>query len=47
MREAVARVAADRACSCRGALAFAILTDRAAIPEETRRRLDPLIGKYL
>jgi 5'-methylthioadenosine phosphorylase len=47
MREAVARVAADRGCSCRGALAFAILTDRAAIPEETRRRLAPLVGKYL
>ena len=47
MREAVARVEEDRACSCRRALAFAILTDRAAIPEETRRRLDPLVGKYL
>ena len=47
MREAVARVEADRDCSCRGALAFAILTDRAAIPEETRRRLAPLVGKYL
>ena len=47
MREAVARVAADRDCSCRGALAFAILTDRAAIPEETRRRLAILVEKYL
>ncbi len=47
MREAVTRVAADRACPCRDALAFAILTDRTAIPEETRRRLRPLVGKYL
>jgi 5'-methylthioadenosine phosphorylase len=47
MREAVARVAPDRACSCRGALAFAIITDRQAIPDEAKRRLAPLVGKYL
>lgn len=47
MREAVARVDPERDCSCRGALAFAILTDPAAIPEETRRRLAPLVEKYL
>jgi len=47
MREAVARVNPERACSCRGALASAILTDRAAIPGETRRRLAPLVDKYL
>jgi len=47
MREAVARVTPDRACPCRGALVFAILTDRSAIPEETKRRLAPLVGKYL
>jgi 5'-methylthioadenosine phosphorylase len=47
MREAVARVAPDRDCSCRRALEFAILTDRNAISEEARRRLAPLVGKYL
>jgi len=47
MREAVARVLPDRDCFCRKALEHAILTDRAAIPAETRRRLDPLVGKYL
>jgi 5'-methylthioadenosine phosphorylase len=47
MREAVSRVAAERDCGCRRALAFAILTDRSAIPGETRRRLAPLIEKYL
>ncbi len=47
MREAVARVAPDRDCSCRHALEFAILTDRNAISEEARRRLAPLVGKYL
>jgi 5'-methylthioadenosine phosphorylase len=47
MREAVSRVPAERDCGCRRALAFAILTDRSAIPGETRRRLAPLIEKYL
>jgi 5'-methylthioadenosine phosphorylase len=46
MREAVARVAPDRDCSCRRALQFAILTDRDAIPPETLSRLEPLVGKY-
>jgi 5'-methylthioadenosine phosphorylase len=47
MREAVTRVADERDCGCRRALAFAILTDRSAIPGETRRRLAPLVEKYL
>jgi len=47
MLEAVARVDPDRDCSCRHALRFAILTDRSAISEEARRRLAPLVGKYL
>jgi 5'-methylthioadenosine phosphorylase len=47
MREAVTRVAPDRDCRCRRALEFAILTDPAAIPRETRRLLEPLVGKYL
>ena len=47
MREAVARVSPDRDCGCRRALEFAILTDPAAIPAETRTRLDPLVGKHL
>ena len=47
MREAVARVRPDRPCSCRAALAFAIITDRSQIPEEARDRLAPLVGKYL
>jgi 5'-methylthioadenosine phosphorylase len=47
MRGAVARVDPDRTCGCRRALASAILTDPAAIPGETRRRLAPLVDKYL
>jgi 5'-methylthioadenosine phosphorylase len=47
MREAVSRVAPDRDCACRRALQFGILTDPASIAPETRRRLEPLVGKYL
>jgi 5'-methylthioadenosine phosphorylase len=34
-------------CPCHHALKDAIITDRAAIPEETRRRLALIAGKYL
>jgi 5'-methylthioadenosine phosphorylase len=34
-------------CPCPSALADAILSDRAGIPEAARQRLNPLIGKYL
>jgi 5'-methylthioadenosine phosphorylase len=47
----VARVVADmpeaRTCKCGASLAHAIITDRQRIPEQTRRKLDLLIGKYL
>jgi 5'-methylthioadenosine phosphorylase len=41
------RLAGPRACGCEHALKEAIITDRAAIPPRTRRRLDLLLGKYL
>src|SRR5512144_1870680 len=47
MREAVARLAPDRDCACRRALQFGILTNPAMIAPETRRKLEPLVGKYL
>jgi 5'-methylthioadenosine phosphorylase len=34
-------------CACQHALENAIITDRKSIPEETARKLDLLIGKYL
>jgi 5'-methylthioadenosine phosphorylase len=37
----------ERACPCAGALRNTLLTDPAAVPEETRRRLDLLVGRYL
>jgi 5'-methylthioadenosine phosphorylase len=47
MAEAVRRVDPRRACGCRRALANAILTDRAAVTDEARARLRPIVGKYL
>jgi 5'-methylthioadenosine phosphorylase len=45
--EAVARMPEARECKCGAALSHAIITDRKAIPESTRKKLDLLIGKYL
>lgn len=46
IREAVPRLGV-RKCRCGEALKDAILTDTAAIPFETRRRLAAIVGKYL
>ena len=37
----------ERECKCGSALAHALITDRKAIPEATRRKLELLVGKYL
>jgi 5'-methylthioadenosine phosphorylase len=44
---AVRSMPAARACKCGSALAHALITDRKAIPEPTRRKLELLVGKYL
>jgi 5'-methylthioadenosine phosphorylase len=44
--QAVARVPAARSCACGSALSHAIITDRKAVPEATRRKLGILIAKY-
>jgi 5'-methylthioadenosine phosphorylase len=44
---AVGSMPDGRDCKCGSALSHAIITDRALIPEATRRKLDLLIGKYL
>ena len=43
---AVAAMPTARACKCGSALAHAILTDRAHVPEATRTKLGILIDKY-
>ena len=47
IRKAVPRLPGDRKCACATALKDAILTNGQSIPETTRQRLAPLIGKYL
>jgi len=47
VREAVAAMPKDRTCKCGSALAHAILTDRARIPQATKERLKLILGKYL
>jgi 5'-methylthioadenosine phosphorylase len=37
----------EPACSCAAALEQAIVTERAAIPEETKRRMKPVFGRVL
>jgi 5'-methylthioadenosine phosphorylase len=44
---AAGKVAQSRPCVCGQALEFAIMTDHKLIPEQTRKNLEPLIGKYL
>jgi 5'-methylthioadenosine phosphorylase len=45
--ETVGRLPAGRTCACGSALATAIITNPDAIPEQTKRDLAPIIGKYV
>lgn len=47
IKEAVGRLNPARKCSCASALKDAILTDRNKITDEAKRRLAPIISKYL
>ena len=47
LAEAVARVDARRACGCRDAMRYGIITDRKAVSDEARERLRPIAGRYL
>ena len=47
IREAVRSMGDERNCRCGSALAHAILTDRKRIPPAARKRLAPIIGKYI
>ena len=44
--EAVQRMPAERECQCGSALSHALITDRQAVPETTRKKLDLIVGKY-
>ncbi len=47
LAEAVRRVDPARSCGCREAMRFGIITDRSAIRDDARKRLEPIVGKYL
>ncbi len=46
VRAAVQAMPGERTCKCGSALAHALITDKSAVPEETRKKLELLIGKY-
>ena len=43
----VERLPYERTCECASALKYALITRPDAIPEQVRKDLDPLVGKYL
>ncbi|HEV2287550.1 MAG TPA: S-methyl-5'-thioadenosine phosphorylase [Candidatus Acidoferrales bacterium] len=47
LREAIRSLPDARDCKCGSALAHALLTDRKLIPTATKRRLAPIIRKYI
>ena len=47
VRALAPRLPAARACACKDALEYAILTERARIPAEARERLGLLLARYL
>jgi 5'-methylthioadenosine phosphorylase len=44
---AVAALPFERACECASALKYAIITRPDAVPEDVKRDLAPIVGKYL
>ena len=47
LADAVARVDPERACGCRDAMRFGIITNPEAISAAARERLRPIVGRYL
>jgi 5'-methylthioadenosine phosphorylase len=45
--EAVGRISGARTCACKDALATAIITRPENVPEQTKKELAPIVGKYL
>jgi 5'-methylthioadenosine phosphorylase len=44
---AVERLPFERTCECASALRHALITRPEAVPEEVKRELAPIVGKYL
>jgi 5'-methylthioadenosine phosphorylase len=47
LRNALRRLPETQTCACRTALANAIMTDKALWPQNTVKKLEPLLQKYL
>jgi 5'-methylthioadenosine phosphorylase len=47
IRQTVKQIKGERSCPCAGALRYAIISDKEAIPDETREKLGLFIDKYL
>jgi len=45
--ETIQDLPAGRTCRCRHALRHALITEKASIPAETKKRLEAIIGRYL
>ena len=45
--DAVDTISGPRTCACKDALATAIITRAALVPEQTKKDLAPIIGKYM
>ena len=45
--EAISRLSGPRTCACKDALATAIITRPEHVPEQTKRELAPIVGKYM
>jgi 5'-methylthioadenosine phosphorylase len=43
----VAAMPATHDCKCGSALSHAIITDKKAVPESTKKKLELIVGKYL
>ena len=44
---AVETMSGARTCACKDALATAIITQAALVPQQTKKDLAPIIGKYM
>lgn len=47
VKDVVSKIPLDRKCKCRNALQGAIMTDLEVVGEASKKRLEPIAGKYL
>ncbi|MCP4401255.1 MAG: S-methyl-5'-thioadenosine phosphorylase [bacterium] len=47
IQRVVPKISSERACICENALQYALMTAPGIIPDETKRKLDAIVGKYL